>query len=64
MKKERLIIRQHIERNKCRLELLQNALERMYCGCLYLDCVEHGSYDPLQIKVIEDLIKAEKPKNG
>ena len=36
---------------------LEYCLNRMTCGCLYLDCVEHGSYDPEDIALVEYHLK-------
>jgi hypothetical protein len=64
MKLKRLHIRRVIDDKKEQIKSLQlevdrleRSLGRMYCGCLYLDCTEHGSYDPEDIALVEYYLK-------
>lgn len=60
MKNNTISILKNIVRNKQteihglqeRVILLNTAIERLECGCLYLDCLKHGSYIPEEIAIV------------
>lgn len=54
----RVIELREIQKTQIELDInrLKMILERMYCGCLTLDCQEHGSYNPNDLDFLEKML--------
>jgi hypothetical protein len=57
---KQLIVKLKVDKQRITDEQIVRILTRLSCGCLALDCVAHGSYDPADMTCLSRIIGSGK----